>query len=141
MCIRDRYQRRVHGNQKEIKMGANEGSPTYSKEDFYKALHMVESSGSLSPPAGDGGRSIGPFQIMKVYHLDSNISEPYEKVMDLSTAKKCLDGYMNRYSDTWSNSMSLSDVEKCARIHNGGPSGYKKSVTEGYWSRFKSYLQ
>ena len=30
--------------------------------------------------------------------------------------------------------------EDLARIHNGGPNGYKKSATLGYWEKVKKYL-
>eukprot|EP01111_Echinosteliopsis_oligospora_P010299 TRINITY_DN3176_c0_g1_i1.p1 TRINITY_DN3176_c0_g1~~TRINITY_DN3176_c0_g1_i1.p1 ORF type:complete len:116 (-),score=19.67 TRINITY_DN3176_c0_g1_i1:233-580(-) len=114
---------------------------TYTKEKFYQALHQVESSGKLSPPDGDSGKAIGPFQIWSVYWQDSNIGGSYDDVRQLDTAKKCVDGYMKRYAkNEWSEQMSIADVEKCARIHNGGPKGYTKSSTDGYWAKFSSHL-
>ena len=31
--------------------------------------------------------------------------------------------------------------EDIARIHNGGPNGYKKSSTISYWDKVRSYLK
>jgi hypothetical protein len=31
--------------------------------------------------------------------------------------------------------------EDIARIHNGGPSGHKKSATDGYWLKVKKELE
>jgi hypothetical protein len=116
-------------------------SAKYTKEQFYHALLQVESSGNLNPPDGDNGKAIGPFQIWEVYWKDSGISNAYQDVRKIDIAKKCVEGYMSRYAKThWSNSMSISDIEICARIHNGGPNGYKNSNTLGYWNKFKSHL-
>lgn len=102
---------------------------------------MVESSGKENPPDGDNGKAIGPFQIWKVYWQDSNIGGDYQDVRNLETAKSCVNGYMKRYGKThWSDSMSLADVEVCARIHNGGPSGASKPATVKYWQNFQSFL-
>jgi len=112
-----------------------------TREKFYRALWMTESSGNLNPPDGDKGRAIGPFQIHQEYWQDSGIGGTYQDVRKLDVAKSCVNGYMNRYAKSWwSDSMSMDSVEKCARIHNGGPSGYNKNATLQYWIRFKQFL-
>ena len=30
--------------------------------------------------------------------------------------------------------------EDLARIHNGGPNGYKKTATDGYWKKVKNKI-
>eukprot|EP01022_Parablepharisma_sp_SALTPOND_P033670 TRINITY_DN89274_c0_g1_i1.p2 TRINITY_DN89274_c0_g1~~TRINITY_DN89274_c0_g1_i1.p2 ORF type:complete len:123 (+),score=15.24 TRINITY_DN89274_c0_g1_i1:219-587(+) len=113
----------------------------YTKADFFKALHKQESNEDPSPPPGDHGKAIGPFQIWEVYWKDSGISEKYPEVTKLDVAKKCVDGYMKRYAkDAWSDAMTLAQVEKCARIHNGGPTGHTKAATQKYWQQFKAKL-
>lgn len=41
---------------------------------FFRALHIVETSGKLGPTIGDQGRALGPLQIHKSYHADSRVS-------------------------------------------------------------------
>jgi len=50
------------------------------------------------------------------------------------------DAYMRRYArSAWTNPLKF-DAEKVARIHNGGPRGYKKKATEKYWKKVKILL-
>ena len=50
-------------------------------------------------------------------------------------------GYMKRYAkDAWTDLKSF-DAEKVARIHNGGPRGYKKKATEKYWTKVKKVIE
>ena len=45
--------------------------PRYTHAEIIAALRMVESSGRDDPPDGDGGRSIGPYQIQRSYWQDA----------------------------------------------------------------------
>ena len=115
---------------------------TYTKEQWYKACNQVEASGRTTGEIiGDGGKARGPLQIHVSYWKDSNIGGKYEDVDDWETAKKCADGYLKRYGkSSWSDTMSLEDCEKCAKIHNGGPGGPGNPATNGYWEKFKKHL-
>eukprot|EP01084_Bolivina_argentea_P174911 302944_1 len=120
----------------------NANKTTYTKDNFYHALHLQESGGKLDAPTGDNGKALGPYQIWKVYFDDSRINGKYEDVVEtMAGAKSVVDGYMKRYAkNEWSNCMTIDDVKKCARIHNGGPRGHKKSATQKYWTQYKSHL-
>ncbi len=115
------------------------------------AILMVESSGNLNPPDGDGGLSIGPYQIKYVYWLDSETpgkwkdckaqnSTEKEKLRAKDYSEKVILNYWKRYGSKFLKSMSINDCEKLARIHNGGPVGYKKQSTTKYWNKVKKYL-
>eukprot|EP01084_Bolivina_argentea_P066531 121275_1 len=114
----------------------------YSKENFYHALHIQESSGALKSKAGDDGKAIGPYQIWKPYFTDSKAAGKYPDIVEkVEGAKPVVDGYMKRHAkNDWSDSMTIDQVKKCARIHNGGPRGHTKQATVDYWNSFKTHL-
>jgi hypothetical protein len=42
-------------------------------DSFWRALHLVETSGRHGPIVGDGGKALGPLQIHRGYHADSRV--------------------------------------------------------------------
>lgn len=109
---------------------------------FFRALHQVETSGRLGAIKGDNGRALGPFQIHKVYwqdaiSFDKTIGGKYEDCADYNYSLKVVKAYLNRYAKAAVNS---GDVERLAKIHNGGPIGDKKSATRGYWAKVEKVL-
>ena len=106
------------------------------------ALIQVESNGK-DDAVGDNGNAIGCLQIWKIYWTDaverSNIGGSYKDCYNRAYAKRIVDAYMKRYArKAWTSSAGF-DAEKCARIHNGGPKGYKKKATEKYWKKASRY--
>ena len=96
---------------------------------FFRALHVVETSGRTGAILGDGGRALGPLQIHRAYHADSRVAGDYSRVADLDYSKRVVTAYLQRYApQAWAS----GDVVTLARIHNGGPRGDKKSATLGY---------
>jgi len=108
-------------------------------ESFWRALHIVESSGRTSGLIlGDGGRSRGPLQISRAYHKDSRVAGPYERVDDLLYARRVAQAYLKRYAPQ---AYLNGDVETLARIHNGGPHGALNPKTKAYWRRVRRAMQ
>ena len=98
-------------------------------ESFWRALHLVETSGRHGPILGDNGRSLGPLQISRAYFTDSRVGGTYEQVTDLGFARKVVTAYLKRYApQAW----AAGDVVTLARIHNGGPAGARKAATFNY---------
>lgn len=98
-------------------------------ESFWRALHLVETSGRQGPILGDNGRSLGPLQISRAYFTDSRVAGTYEQVVDLPFARRVVSAYLQRYAPkAWAS----GDVETLARIHNGGPRGDRKQATVNY---------
>jgi hypothetical protein len=98
-------------------------------ESFWRALHIVETSGRQGPILGDNGRSLGPLQISRAYFTDSRVAGTYEQVVDLPFARRVVSAYLQRYAPkAW----AAGDVETLARIHNGGPRGDRKQATINY---------
>jgi hypothetical protein len=105
---------------------------------FFRALHIVETSGKLGPTLGDQGRSLGPLQISRAYHKDSRIGNDsdYSRCADLDYSKRVVTAYLKRYApQAW----AAGDVEVLARVHNGGPKGATKPATKGYAIKVKAF--
>jgi hypothetical protein len=109
-------------------------------DSFFRALHIVETSGKLGPTLGDyvNGKpqALGPLQIHKSYHADSRVSGDYSRCADLDYSKRVVTAYLKRYApQAW----AAGDVETLARIHNGGPKGATKPATNGYATKIKAF--
>ena len=104
-------------------------------ESFWRALHLVETSGRHGPIVGDGGRALGPLQIHRAYHADSRVAGAYERVADLDYSKRVATAYLKRHAPT---AWAAGDVETLARVHNGGPRGHLKPATKSYGVRVKA---
>ena len=130
----------------------------YGWPEVLNAIRFVETGGEPDQgrgAKGDNGNAYGPYQIWKVYYADAT-ERQYEGLdtRDISW-EDCLNdtyasevvvmAYMRRYAyDEFnrlvSETATIDDVEKIARIHNGGPRGHKKSATLSYWTRVQEGL-
>jgi len=109
-------------------------------DSFFRALHIVETSGKLGPTLGDyvNGKpqALGPLQIHKSYHADSRVAGDYGRCADLEYSKRVATAYLQRYApQAW----AAGDVETLARIHNGGPKGAMKPATKSYAIKVKAF--
>ena len=107
------------------------------------AICEVESN-CVSTAVGDNGEAIGAYQIWECYwkdavEFDSSIGGVYEDCYDEKYAKKIVRAYMKRYATKKRIGRKVTDEDR-ARIHNGGPNGYKIKATEGYWKSVKEKL-
>jgi hypothetical protein len=107
-------------------------------DSFFRAIHIVETSGKLGPTIGDQGRALGPLQIHKSYHADSRVAGDYSRCADLEYSKRVATAYLQRYApQAW----AAGDVETLARVHNGGPKGATKPATKGYSVRVQALMK
>lgn len=104
------------------------------------SIHMVETGGLVGPILGDNGNALGPLQIHLSYFKDSNISGSYDQVSVLRNATTVFLAYMDRYG-TSRRLGHTPTAEDVARIHNGGPNGYKKSSTLAYWNKVRKHYE
>jgi hypothetical protein len=104
-------------------------------DSFFRALHVVETSGRTGPIIGDGGKALGPLQIHRAYHADSRVAGDYSRVADLAYSKRVATAYLKRYAPA---AWKAGDVETLARVHNGGPRGHLKQATKGYGAKVKA---
>ena len=96
---------------------------------FFRALHIVETSGRTGAILGDGGRALGPLQIHRGYHTDARIGGDYSRCAELDYSRRVVTAYLQRYAPA---AWAAGDVTTLARIHNGGPRGASKAATVAY---------
>ena len=109
---------------------------------LFAAIMMVESGGDVNA-VGDGGRSLGPYQIGRAYWTDARQFDKtlpsYERgVKDSLTCRRAMRAYWLRYCPE---ALNRGDFETLARVHNGGPNGMRVKATKGYWKRVKAELK
>ena len=97
-------------------------------ERLLDAIARIESH--CDPNAvGDGGRALGAYQIHRIYWEEGTeflgVDWPHRDASDPTKARQVVRAYLLHYG----NGRSLIEM---ARIHNGGPSGYRKKATLCY---------
>lgn len=110
-----------------------------SLASFFTALRSVETGGMAQPQdaVGDGGRSIGPYQISHAYWVDSGVSGEWMLCKDRAYAEAVMLAFWKRYCPE---ALRLKDFETLARVHNGGPRGHRKAATISYWQKIQVRL-
>ena len=125
----------------------------YTWREALDAIREVETGGEPNGgigAKGDNGNALGPYQIWPAYHQDAA-----ERDKTLTSYRSCLGSksyservvraYMHRYSRAAllrleRGAGTLADVERVARVHNGGPRGHRKKATAGYWRKVRGHL-
>ena len=106
------------------------------------AIIAVESNGN-DRAIGDDGLAYGALQIHACYVQDAseyaNKSWTHEDAYDRETAIDIFLAYMSRYATEKRIGRAVT-IKDIARIHNGGPNGYKKACTIKYWNKVKEEL-
>lgn len=103
---------------------------------FWRALHIVETSGRTGPIVGDQGRALGPLQIHRGFHQDSRVAGDYSRCAELEYSKRVATAYLKRWAPE---AFAKGDVEVLARVFNGGPRGHLKTATKSYGARVKAF--
>lgn len=109
--------------------------------NIFIAIRQVESSGD-DHAVGDGGRSLGPYQISRPYWQDANehLERHGRRTYDYDTGVWCsltseiiMSAYWHRYR--------AGNDEDRARMHNGGPRGHLRDSTIKYWEKVRTILE
>lgn len=106
------------------------------------ALITIESNGN-NDAIGDNGAAFGCLQMHAAYVQDAaeHAGEDWthEDAFDRATAIQIITAYMARYAteDRLGRPPTAEDI---ARIHNGGPNGYKKTATDQYWIKVRAEI-
>lgn len=106
-------------------------------EQFLLAIRIVESSDGAQQ-WGDNGISRGPYQISNAYWIDSKVPGKWADCDNRAYSEQVVKAYWQRYCPK---PLATGQWEILARIHNGGPTGYKKKSTESYWAKVKATLR
>ena len=86
---------------------------------------------------GDNGEAMGPFQIHHDYWKDSRVPGNYEQCHNYNYSEKVVLAYWHRFAPE---ALKNNDFEVLARVHNGGPNGWRNPATLGYWEKVKKAL-
>ena len=131
-------------------MAGRSGTPLQIDQSLLNAIKKTESGGDESA-LGDkhlSNKAYGPFQIRKGYYDDAVKFNPqltaggqsFDNVHGKGSApyaEEVVRSYMGRYAteDRLGHPPTPEDI---ARIHNGGPNGYRNPKTEKYWGKVQS---
>ena len=126
--------------------------PVYISDELFNAIRQVETGGERDPryAVGDGGTSFGPYQIRRNYYFDAVQHNPhlqdggkrFQSVMGAGSyaySERVIQAYMDRYATERRLGHPATD-EDIARIHNGGPNGYRRHSTLKYWRKVEAHL-
>jgi len=121
-----------------------ESAPAEPEPDAFDrvigAILSVESGGDGNA-VGDGGQAIGPYQIHRGYWQDATrflgVDWPYSDARDPAKAIRAVRAYTSHYARHYGRPWT---AETIARIHNGGPLGWRKPATQAYWRRVRARL-
>jgi len=139
---------RIEGGDTDLPIGAVSSfrpargslqSPRPPIASLLAAIRMVESSGD-DRAVGDSGRSLGPYQISRAYWLDGG-GDPARYETDVwspRSSRRVVLAYWRRYASA---ALTTADLEKLARIHNGGPAGDRMAATRRYWMKVKNAMR
>ncbi|XP_033116749.1 lysozyme-like [Anneissia japonica] len=116
--------------------------------DCLQCICIVESNCQMPNPVCSmdvGSLSCGPYQIKEAYWIDARLKggsldgswKNCTKTFDCS--ERAVQGYMARYAIS-SRLGHQPTCEDFARIHNGGPNGFKNPNTLGYWAKVQKCL-
>lgn len=114
--------------------------PTYTLREVYDAIKLVETGkGTGINVIGDKGKAYGPYQIHKAYFIDSKVKGRWGYCLtNKQFSEKVMLGYWKRYCPE---ALDPVNPEILARTHNGGPKGFIKDCTIGYWNKVKRNLK
>jgi hypothetical protein len=110
---------------------ATAGTAAPGVRQLLRAMAAVE-SGHDPSAVGDGGRAIGPYQIHRAYWADAGVPGRWEYCREARYARRVVLAYWQRYCP---GALRTGDAEILSRIHNGGPQGHRKPVTQRYWTK------
>ena len=119
--------------------GCCKGNETASLDDILAAIATVESN-TNDRAVGDGGKAFGRYQIWAIYVKDVNrIAGTCFSHKDAHNPEKaaCMTKiYLTHYAKVYERKTGKkASAEVLCRIHNGGPDGWRKPATAGYWKK------
>ena len=109
------------------------------------AIAYVESNYNDSA-VGDGGTAVGRYQLHRIYVDDVNriagTHYTYSDRYDPVKSRQMVIIYLTYYGDLYTRTTgNVATNEVLARIHNGGPYGYRKPATIRYWNKVNNKLK
>ena len=111
---------------------------TVTTDQLMDAIAVVESnSGAMSANV----YQLEPVYVEDVCRITGQRITHAQAVGDDAVARACIEAYWDYYGARYYRLTGRqADAEVLARIHNGGPDGWRKPATRAYWVRVKSAL-
>lgn len=115
-------------------------------DQLIAAIAEVETHNGKDERDGDNGKRGGHFQIGRLYLEDANAWAgscfQHGEMRDPAKAEFIVRSYLDRWGAKYLVDMRLApSLQVLARIHNGGPKGWKKRSTVRYWRKIKSVIR
>ncbi len=109
-------------------------------DKLFRAIRQVETGSEVHPhnAIGDGGKSLGPYQISQKYLTDSEVGGDWRRCRDRQYSEAVMIAYWKRHCP---DALRTLDYQTLARIHNGGPNGPRKTATLSYWRLVQAALR
>jgi len=109
------------------------------------AIAAVESNNNPNA-IGDNGNAVGLYQIWPAYWKDGcetlKVKWPLTERKDPQKSKEIVMAYLYKYGKRYEKlTKKPITLEVLARIHNGGPNGWKKESTLKYWEKIKRAIE
>jgi hypothetical protein len=107
------------------------------------AIMMVESGGNHLA-VGDGGTAIGPLQIRQAAVTDVNRIYGTKFTLNQTTNLAVSTKIFTLYTGHWCTERRLGRTptnQDIARVWNGGPNGWRRRSTQGYWEKVRKALR
>lgn len=104
---------------------------------LFNAIAQVESDRGATSRNVYQLRDIYIDDVNRIYNLQLSYDIKYRKELSERAMRLYWKYYGKRYTELTGNPVTY---EVLARIHNGGPNGYRKSSTKKYWNRVKMHL-
>ena len=101
------------------------------------ALRAVESSNGVTSRNQLQIREICVLDVNRIYGTSYTMYDAYDKARSYEIAELYLTYWGNRYEERTGRPPGY---ETYARIWNGGPDGWRKKVTLGYWAKVRKEL-
>lgn len=107
------------------------------------AIEQVESRGNAYA-VGDNGKAIGILQIHAACLADVNKAHGtkwrHHQMTDPHLSRLVFHRYLELYATEQRLGRPVTDEDR-ARIWQGGPNGWKKPETLGYWTKVKTHMK
>jgi len=107
-------------------------------DQLMDAIAIVESSRGKT---SNNVYQLKPIYVEDVCRITGQRITHAQAIGDDALARACIAAYWNHYGHAyWKQTGTEASAEALARIHNGGPDGWRRTSTHGYWLRVSEAL-
>jgi hypothetical protein len=113
---------------------------------LFLLLFLAEVESNCNDNAVGKHGEVGRYQIRQCYLDDVNRIKKWNYTLDemhnAENARNVVIAYLEYYGENYRKENGKNQtIEVLARIHNGGPYGYRKNCTIVYWNKIKKAME